>query len=45
MKYRVVIQAFAAEDLDRAFLWAAKRATHTAFRWSQRLQNCPEGAK
>ncbi len=42
MKYRVVIQAFAAEDLDRAFLWAAKRAMHTAFHWSQRLQRAIE---
>lgn len=42
MKYRVVIHAFAAEDLDRAFLWAAKRAMHTAFRWSQRLQRAIE---
>lgn len=39
MKYRVVLQRFAQQDLDEACLWAAKRAPETAAKWLDRFHH------
>lgn len=39
MKYRVVTQRLALEDLDDAYQWAAKNAPETAARWLRRFQD------
>jgi plasmid stabilization system protein ParE len=33
MKYRVIVQPLALEDLDAAFQWAARHAPQAAARW------------
>ncbi len=38
MKYRVVVQPCALQDLDDAFSWAAGHAPETAWRWLERFQ-------
>jgi toxin ParE1/3/4 len=37
MKYRVVIQRLALEDLENSYLWAARHAPETAARWLNRF--------
>lgn len=37
MKYRVVIQRLALEDLEESYLWATRRAPQTAARWLNRF--------
>lgn len=39
MSYRVVLQRFAVQDLDDAYLWAARNAPETAARWLGRFQS------
>jgi len=38
MKYRVVVQRLALEDLEESYLWAARHAPETAARWLSRFQ-------
>jgi plasmid stabilization system protein ParE len=38
MKYRVVVQRLALEDLDESYLWAARHAPQTSARWLNRFQ-------
>jgi len=38
MKYCVVVQPPALEDLEEAYLWAAQRAPQTAARWYNRFR-------
>jgi plasmid stabilization system protein ParE len=38
MKYRVVIQRLALEDLEESYRWAAGHAPETAARWLARFQ-------
>jgi plasmid stabilization system protein ParE len=38
MKYRVVVQRLALEDLEESYLWAARHAPETAARWLNRFQ-------
>jgi plasmid stabilization system protein ParE len=38
MTYRVVFQRLAVQDLDDAFVWAARKAPATAARWLDRFQ-------
>jgi plasmid stabilization system protein ParE len=37
MKYRVIVQPPALEDLEEAYLWAVQRAPQTAPRWYRRF--------
>ena len=37
MKYHVVLQRLASEDLEQATAWAARRAPETAIRWLERF--------
>jgi len=39
MKYRVIVQPPALEDLEEAYLWAAQRAPQTAARWYNRFRD------
>jgi plasmid stabilization system protein ParE len=38
MTYRVILQRLAIQDLDDAFVWAARKAPATAARWLDRFQ-------
>lgn len=38
MKYRLIVQRFALEDLDEYYRWAAQKAPQTAARWLGRFQ-------
>ena len=38
MTYRVILQRLAIQDLDDAFVWAARKAPATASRWLDRFQ-------
>ena len=38
MTYRVIFQRLAVQDLDDAFVWAARKAPATAARWLDRFQ-------
>ncbi len=38
MKFRVVLQRLAVEDLELAYTWAARKAPATAARWFDRFQ-------
>jgi plasmid stabilization system protein ParE len=38
MTYRVILQRLAIQDLDEAFVWAARKAPATAARWLDRFQ-------
>jgi plasmid stabilization system protein ParE len=38
MTHRVILQRLAIQDLDDAFLWAARKAPATAARWLDRFQ-------
>ena len=38
MSYRVVVQRLALQDLEDAYVWAARRAPETAARWLRRFQ-------
>jgi plasmid stabilization system protein ParE len=38
MTYRVILQRLAVQDLDDAFVWAARKAPATAARWLDRFQ-------
>ncbi|MBA3312940.1 MAG: type II toxin-antitoxin system RelE/ParE family toxin [Planctomycetaceae bacterium] len=38
MEYRIIVQRFAREDLERAYLYAARNAPETAARWLDRFQ-------
>ena len=38
MTYRVILQRLAMQDLDDAFVWAARKAPATAARWLDRFQ-------
>lgn len=42
MNHKVRLQRAAEEDLDDAYLWAAKRAPETASRWLRRFQETLE---
>ncbi len=37
MKYRVIVQPPALDDLEQAYLWATQRAPDTADRWFNRF--------
>ena len=39
MKYRVIVQPPALQDLEEAYLWAAERAPQTAARWYNRFRD------
>jgi len=39
MTHRVVVQRLARQDLEEAYLWAARRAPETAARWLRRFQD------
>jgi plasmid stabilization system protein ParE len=39
MSYRVVVQRLARQDLDEAYVWAARGAPETAARWLRRFQD------
>jgi plasmid stabilization system protein ParE len=38
MTYRVIVQRLAIQELDDAFVWAARKAPATAARWLDRFQ-------
>ncbi len=38
MTYRVILQRLAVQDLEDAFVWAARKAPGTAARWLDRFQ-------
>jgi plasmid stabilization system protein ParE len=38
MRYRVIVQRLAREDLEQAYLYAARNAPETAARWLDRFQ-------
>jgi hypothetical protein len=38
MKYRVIVHRFALQDLDDAYIWAARYAPDTAADWLRRFQ-------
>ena len=38
MTYHVILQRLAVQDLDDAFVWAARKAPVTAARWFDRFQ-------
>jgi plasmid stabilization system protein ParE len=39
VKYRVVIQQLALDELDECYRWAARHAPHTAARWLNRFES------
>ena len=39
MSYPIVVQRLARQDLEEAYLWAARRAPETAARWLRRFQD------
>jgi len=39
MKFRVLLQRLALEDLREAYEWASRHAPHTAARWLDRFQD------
>jgi plasmid stabilization system protein ParE len=39
MTCRVILQRLAIQDLDDAFVWAARKAPSTAARWLDRFQS------
>jgi plasmid stabilization system protein ParE len=43
MKYRVIVQRLALEDLNGAFAWAAGNAPATAIRWLDRFHSVLRG--
>ena len=40
MTYRVILQRLAIQDLEDAFVWAARKAPATAARWLDRPAVC-----